>query len=254
MTPTSKPTILLVPGSYATAEMYDKLVSLITKAGYEYKLVPILSANDGTRLPAPTMEDDAARIRSDVLEVLDRDRDVVIVLSSYAGFPGSEALKGFGKPDRGEGAAAVVGILYAAALLPTEGECNRDLMTDKVPDYIKIGTPGGYMPFPSELGPFVFNDLTDPAEVERYTSLMVSQSSDSFSGKLSYAAWRHIPGIYVNTGKDMIVPPETQKFLLDRVAKEGGKVESVFWEDSGHCPMISQPERFFEQLIKVTEL
>lgn len=249
-----KPTFVLVPGSFSVIESYDKLTPVITKAGYEYKLVPLLSANDGTRFPAPTMQDDAAQIRKNVQEVLDKGSDVVLVLHSYSGVPGSEALSGLGHSDRPEGSAAVTGIVYIAAIVPVVGQSLLDLMFSYLPDDMKADNPGGYIKPNPEMYPFVFSDLTDPDEVEKYTNMMVRHTADSYRGVLGYAAWKDIPSIYISTGKDVVVPPELQNAMVEKAQKESGKMTKVLNEQSGHCPIISFPEWTTEQLIKATKL
>ena len=80
--------IALVPGSFATTVLYDKVVPLLEEAGYQTRGIELLSANEGTIMPAVQMEDDAAEIRKQLLEILDGGNNVVLCLQSYAGIHG----------------------------------------------------------------------------------------------------------------------------------------------------------------------
>ncbi|KAJ7455219.1 Alpha/beta hydrolase fold-1 [Mycena galericulata] len=249
----STTTFVLVPGSFSTVRGYDKLTPLLAQAGYKYELVPLLSANDGSQFPAPTMQDDAAHIRSQTLALLNQGQNVVLLLHSYAGVPGSEAVQGLGRTDRGPNATAVVGIVYMESYLPTTGDSVRKIMGALMPEEMQQGLPGAYFSFPMELAPFTFNDI-DPAEVEQYHEVLCSQSSDAYNGELGqYVAWKDIPSIYISTGKDLIIPLPPQNTMLERAERERGKVTKVFWEDSGHCPNVSRPGKVVEQLIEATK-
>ena len=135
--------IALVPGSFATTVMYDKVVPLLEKAGYKTSGIELLSATNEKPMPSVQMEDDAAAIRKHVISSLDSGYNVVLCLQSYAGIPGASACRGLGRKDRGEGKAAVVGILYAASFIPLEGESVRSIMDAYIPDFYKTGIPGG---------------------------------------------------------------------------------------------------------------
>ena len=245
---------VLVPGSFATTIMYDKVTTILEKAGYTVKPVELLSANDGSRLPAPQMTDDAAEIRSAILSILESGKNVVLALQSYAGFPGSEACKGLSQTDRGEGNTAVIGIVYAASFLPEQGKSLRDTMDAYMPEFYKAGIPGGYFPpVPPEMAGAVFNDITDQDEVLKYGKAMTGHSSDTYSGKLSYTAWKDIPGTTIIPGQDQIVATVEQENQYEHVVKSGGKIKRVFVEGGGHGITVTQPQLVVDELIALAK-
>jgi hypothetical protein len=246
---------VLVPGSFATTAMYDKVTPILEKAGYVVKPVELLSANDGSLLPAPQMTDDAAHIRSNILSVLESGKNVVLALQSYSGFPGSEAVKGLNQKDRGPDATAVIGILYAASFLPVEGNSLRDTMDSYMPEIYKLGVPGGYFePVPPEMAAAVFNDITDQEEALKYANSMTGHSSDSYSGKLSYAAWKDIPGTTIIPQLDLIIATEEQERQYEHAVKNNAKIKRVAAEGGGHVITVSQPQLVADELIALAKV
>jgi pimeloyl-ACP methyl ester carboxylesterase len=250
MSTTKDVVFVLVPGSFATSTMYDKVTPILEKAGYIVKPIELLSANDGSRLPAPQMTDDAAHIRSDILSILDSGKNVVLALQSYAGFPGSEAVKGLSLKDRGPNATAVLGIVYAASFLPEEGKSLRDTMDAYIPEFYKAGIPGGYLPpLAHEMVCATFNDVTDQEEILRYGRSMTGHSSDSYSGRVTYSAWKDIPGTTIIPQQDLIVPTVEQEKQFENAIKEGGKIKRVAVEGGGHGITVTQPQLVADELI-----
>ncbi|OIW31664.1 hypothetical protein CONLIGDRAFT_234566 [Coniochaeta ligniaria NRRL 30616] len=254
--------IVIVPGSFATTPPYEVLVKGLKAKGYNARVVGLLSVNDGTRLPPATMQDDAAEIRSAVQSILDdpeTPRNVVLAVHSYAGVPGTEAVKGLSKADRSAKGkdTAVVGLLYMAGFLPQEGQCVRDLMSKDVPEEFKHPSPGIYYPAtPVEYASFVFNDVEDPAEALRLHASFSRHSADSYDGKLSYAAWKDISSVQILPSIDMVIPVAGQEAMFEK-AKEVApeKMKQVIFEGAGHCFCLHGKwvERTVDEMIKLAE-
>ncbi|OIW30890.1 hypothetical protein CONLIGDRAFT_293534 [Coniochaeta ligniaria NRRL 30616] len=254
--------IVIVPGSFALPPPYDIVVEGFKSQGYNARVVALLSANDGTRFPAATMQDDAAEIRAAVESILDdpeKPRNVVLAVHSYAGFPGSEALKGLSKADRSAQGkeTAVIGFVGMASFLPQEGECLREVLgnvegspasEDKV--------PGGYLAaIPPEFAPYLFNDM-DPAEGVRLHATMSRHSSDSYDGKVSYAAWKDIPTLQIIPAIDLIIPVPLQELMYEKAKGAAPeKVTKVVYEGAGHCYLWAPTgvERTVADVVKLIE-
>lgn len=250
-------TFVLVPGSFVKAAEHDKLESLLRDKGHTVTLVELLSANDGTRTPPATADQDADHIRAAILSILDNDkRNVVLGVHSYSGIPGSSALRGLSQVDRAQAgkSTSVVGVVYVASFLPNEGQSVRDIMADHIQEPYKSGVPGDYLPaLPAEFLPLIFNDV-EQEEAAKYYGVMTRHSSDSYSGKCTYAAWKDIPSLQIIPGKDVIMPVEVQELMYKNAVANGGKVTRVFVEGAGHCVNISQPELVVDELIRLASL
>jgi hypothetical protein len=269
--------VVIIPGSFATAPPYEVLVEGLKARGYKARVVPLLSVNDGTRLPPATMQDDAAEIRSAVQSILDdpdHPRNVVLVVHSYSGFPGTEAVAGLSRAARSSSSAAVaglsraarssssaavVGILYMAALLPQAGQSARDIIrtNPNAPEEFKVSAPGTYYPaMPAESAPFIFNDGVDPDEAVRLLATFSRHSADSYDGKLSHAAWRDIPSVQIIPSIDLVVPVAIQEAMYEKVREVAPeKFRQVRYEGAGHgfCFHGVWIERTVEEIVQLAE-
>lgn len=123
----TKPSILIVPGSFAPAEIYDPVVEAVTARGHETQAVQLPSVGlkpepTPTREP-PTMYEDAAHIAALAAALADEGKDVVIIGHSYGGVPATESVRGLAKVDRRrEGKeGGLVRLAYFTALVPEVG-------------------------------------------------------------------------------------------------------------------------------------
>ncbi|RYP25510.1 hypothetical protein DL768_011474 [Monosporascus sp. mg162] len=250
---------VIVSGSFCKIAFYDTLIAHLHEQGHDARAVELLSANDGTRQPAATMEDDAAHIKDAITSILDDEsnpRNVVVLMHSYGGIPGSSALKGLSKADRfaqGKG-TAVVGIVYMGSFIIPLGQSLRETMGDAMPPEYRASQPGQYLQsISAELAPLIFNDLESPEDVGKYYSMMTRQSSDSFDGKLSYEAWKDIPSVQIVPEKDIIVPTQLQKAMYEQAVAAGGKITQIFLQGIGHAPNVSVTKLIAEEMVKLAE-
>jgi len=85
----NKPAILLVPGPFSPSSFYDVVVSKLQSHGFEAIGVDLVTVGKPSNEPAKTMEDDAAHIHEVATRYIDKGKDVIVVMNSYAGIPGS---------------------------------------------------------------------------------------------------------------------------------------------------------------------
>ena len=131
----SKPSIILIPGSFCLLPVYRPLFDAVSEAGYEIKgLHPPtvgLSSRQRRDGPAPSMYDDAAAIAREAEKLADQGKDVILVGHSYAGVPISQSTKGLGKEERKvQGKpGGIVQLAYMACLVPTIGNSALSLLS-----------------------------------------------------------------------------------------------------------------------------
>lgn len=121
----TKPIFVLVPGSFATPIWYEKVTSFLQKAGYEWEDAPLPSANsEGKYKVPPTVQDDATSIKGVISGLVDSGKEVIVVMHSYGGYPGTEATEGLAKVDlQKQGKeGGVVGLVYIAGWMPPVGK------------------------------------------------------------------------------------------------------------------------------------
>ncbi|KAL5329765.1 hypothetical protein ACEPPN_003283 [Leptodophora sp. 'Broadleaf-Isolate-01'] len=119
-------------------------------------------------------------------------------------------------------------------------------MGDNLPDSVK--NVGNYMKLNyDEDWKNIFSDLPE-TEAKHYMNQMANRSTVSFSGELTYPGYKFIPVTYLLTENDKIIPAESQREMIAFARGEGVEVK-VVETDSGHCPMLSIPEKTVEVLI-----
>lgn len=114
------PTILFVPGFWEGPAPFAEVSSLLQSAGFSTRTAELLST--GTVSPGnPGMHDDIAALRSTITELVDAQKDVVIVAHSGGAFLASNAIEGLGAKARlqqGMKGGVVKLVFLAGALFP----------------------------------------------------------------------------------------------------------------------------------------
>lgn len=124
----SKPSIILVPGSFALPEFYDETVNAVAQKGYDIRALHLPSVGaatgQGREGPLPTMNDDAAFIAKEVEKVADQGKQVVLFAHSYGGVPVTQSLRGLSVKDRQKQGkpGGVVALGYLTCLVPAVGQ------------------------------------------------------------------------------------------------------------------------------------
>lgn len=141
----SKPTFVLVPGAWHRTGYFSQIRAYLSGKGYPS--VAVATPSVGSDPPATSMGVDIDAVEAGVRKVLDGGDDVVLLMHSYGGGPGSEAagriaeevLKG-GPPAEG-GKGRIKRLVYVAAFVPIEGEpmgSPASVIPGFVPEYLEI--------------------------------------------------------------------------------------------------------------------
>lgn len=91
----SLPTILLVQGSFQIPQVYEKLVKGLIDQGYPtiHPRLPSCSDVDNPSFPQVSLVDDVLAIRSELIRHVEyEEKNVIVVMHSYGGLVGSEAI------------------------------------------------------------------------------------------------------------------------------------------------------------------
>jgi pimeloyl-ACP methyl ester carboxylesterase len=218
----SKPTIVLVHGSWADASGWNRVTLRLQRDGFTV----IAPAN-----PQRGIASDAAYLAS-VLETI--DGPIVLVGHSYGGAVITNAATGN---------ANVKALVYIAGFAPDLGETL---------DGIQAMNPGSevgpstlvFRPFPggvdAYLAPSAFPSAF-AADVPRATARVMAATQRPISGSIlteasGVPAWKTIPSWYLVPTRDKIIPPATERFMAKRAGAHTIEVRS------SHVAMISHPD------------
>lgn len=116
------PTVVIVPGACQPPSLYAPFAKGLEAHSIPSIVIPTPSV--GAYPGLKDFSDDVGLIRDTVSKLIDEAKDVVVLMHSYGGIPGSAALKGLGKSTRGseQKKNGVVRLVYVSTLLLKEGE------------------------------------------------------------------------------------------------------------------------------------
>lgn len=93
----TKPTIILVPGAWHRASSYGDLIKPLESAGYKVIAIDIPSVVAPGDEPTEGWTDDVTLIQKSIKAEADAGNDVAVLVHSYGGLPGAQAIEGFEK-------------------------------------------------------------------------------------------------------------------------------------------------------------
>ena len=148
----AKPTFLFVPGAWSTPAVFDLLTTALTTHEYRTQTIslPSVGANPGLH----DFSADVTAVREAVTTLANEGKDVIVVMHSYGGMPGSEALEGLGKEEReAKGkTGGVVRLVYIMSYAVPEGwQFTERGNLDPFPEWqdidAKVSGSSVFMPF-----------------------------------------------------------------------------------------------------------
>lgn len=131
----TKPAVIIVPGSFTTPDWYDSLVNGLKSKGYEAYVYALPSTSRKPPEEAATLADDADFFHKKLTELTNAGKDVVVLGHSYGGAVITETVHGL--TEKRDGKGRVVGLIYLSALAPLEGQSLASMTAHLEFDFIK---------------------------------------------------------------------------------------------------------------------
>jgi pimeloyl-ACP methyl ester carboxylesterase len=216
---------------------------------------------NGSRPPNADLYTDTALVRGYVESLADAGRKIVVLMHSYGGQVGSNALTGLGLEARqmtnGPATGGVVRLVYIAAFALDVGEAMMDMVkkmgnADLIPlafDFHEDGTVVSRDAKNLLVGPgpgLSDEDLdAEVARFERWNGTAMYQALES-------CAWADIPVSYICTKNDMTVPLTYQQVIIENLRSRGKEVPT-FELETGHCPQITMPNELADIVLGIVE-
>jgi hypothetical protein len=249
---------VLVPGSFSGPWIYEKVIPVLTAPPYSLPPSAIhqfgLPSATPTRPEGPaTLEDDVAALRAVLEPLADSGKSIVLVLSSYGGFPGTEASYGLSIASRSKlGKPGGISVMvYLAAYMPCVGESVVSMLNHPVPQ-----GPGGYQIMPAYTekgGAEVFGDLDSEQERRSVWERLNNHSCISVCGKIKQEGWRENKIVYLLPTLDVVISQPLQRSYLQKVREAGADIE-VIEREWGHAPMMGRQEEVAEIIARAAGL
>ncbi|KAH9987384.1 Alpha/Beta hydrolase protein [Xylariaceae sp. FL0662B] len=217
-----KPVILLITGSWVLPSMYDPLVEPLRVAGYEVHVTSHKTNSPTASQPLTTPYDDVPAIRELATTLADDGKDIVFVMHSYGGLPGSIACKGLGKAERQRTGkkGGVARLFFMTAWVPVEGKpgfetvpaglypCVKEFPVKHIIEdgWVRLDFEGRYDWF--------FEDV--PVEdCRRYAAQMTYSSSIQGATPISEVGYKDIPVSYLVAEHDNAFVPALQHHWIE---------------------------------------
>ncbi|KIX98567.1 uncharacterized protein Z520_05868 [Fonsecaea multimorphosa CBS 102226] len=234
----SKPVIVLVPGAWHVPEAYHLVVGELEAAGYETRGVKFASV--GSPEPLKDIQPDVEAIQQVMRPLIeDQGKDVLLVVHSYGGVVGNEAVKDLDKASRAKQGkkGGVSHIYFCCAFALPEGVSLMDALNQTPLPWFQINDSEDIVTPATPIDTF-YNDVDGP---EKYVAMLKPHSYRTFFSKMTNPGWKYIPSTYLLCEKDEAIPLHAQKGMVEGAQKAGAqmKVESM---DVSHSPFLSMPQ------------
>jgi len=230
----SKPVIVFVPGAWHPPACFEPVTERLEAAGYQTKGVNLASV--GAPVPLQDFQPDVEAIQLAMKPFIDEGKDVLLVVHSYGGVVGNEAVRGLDKASREKVGkkGGVSHIYFCCAFALPEGVSLMDALQGKPLPWFQISEDGQTVTPATPVETF-YNDVQN---AEQYPEILKPHSYRTFFSKVTYPAWQHVPSTYLLCEKDMAIPLHAQKGMVEG---SGGKIKAET-VDASHSPFLSMPE------------
>ncbi|KAJ0159558.1 hypothetical protein CTA2_9479, partial [Colletotrichum tanaceti] len=123
------PTVVFTPGAWHGPQSFDLVRAGLALKGYESKAITLPSV--GAEPATIGLEEDAAVLRSTIETLADAGKEVVVVVHSYGGMVGSNAVEGLGYLQRAANgqAGGVIMLMYLSAFAAPNATSLLDMLS-----------------------------------------------------------------------------------------------------------------------------
>lgn len=253
MSPNTKPAIVLAHGAWHVPQHYGHFIQQLQQAGFEV-VCPLLPTCDETKRLNASMYNDAQVIRSHVISLLNSSREVIMLLHSYGGAVGTEAVKDLSKGSRAPQGlhGGVVRLIYMCAFMLQVGESVGGASLPRpVPDPVALDTTTGTT-FLCEPPVQLFYADVEQECAKEMEALLVRQSGKAMTEVLTYPAWQYIPVTYLRTLEDQVLFPDWQDRQIKAVRDAGAELAVETFKTS-HSPFLSMPQAMVAAVERAAE-
>ncbi|KAJ6013218.1 hypothetical protein N7540_007809 [Penicillium herquei] len=233
----SSTTVIFIPGAWHNPECFDAVIQGLETDGYSTDVVHLPSVDPA--IPHSDFSEDVCQIRKQIELAADAGQRVVVVVHSYGGVPGCEAIRGLdwearqlkGQP------GGVVHLFFCCSFIVPEGKSlissfgGNDLPWFDISDDRLIVNPAS----PRET---FYNDMNE-VDAQRAMDALKPHSYQTFHSTLTFEAWRYVPSTYLYCLKDEAIPLFVQKMMVEEVAKGVNIHTDVV--DASHSPFYTAP-------------
>ncbi|OLN96282.1 Methylesterase 7 [Colletotrichum chlorophyti] len=237
---TTKPTFVLAPGAWHLATCYSPAQKILESRGHPVEAVEYPSV--GAEPPNKGLNDDADAVRAVLLRLADEGKEIVLVVHSYGGLVGANAVQGLGYKQRAkEGKkGGVISFVYLSAFVVPVGRCITELLGGQPLPWMKFD--GNYVT--AQTPEEVFYHDVEPELQKKAIADLKHQSAPVFSDAVTYEPWHEIDCMYFFCDEDKAIPLAVQQGMAALL----GTNAITYSSKASHSPFLSKPDDVAEGL------
>jgi pimeloyl-ACP methyl ester carboxylesterase len=221
--------IVLVHGAFADGSgSWSKVLAQLQAKGYNVIAV---------QNPLTSLTNDVAAAKRAIAQM---DGPVLLVAHSYGGMVITEA----GNDPK------VVGLVYVAALVPEEGQNGNDvnamMPTTGIEKEFQISSDG-FVSLSFKTVNERFAPDVSPEERNIIYATQVPLAAVAGEEKIQTPAWKNKPSWFIVAAQDRVISPDLERYKAKLIKATTLELKS------SHVPMISQPDKVTEFIIKAAQ-
>jgi len=246
------PTVVLVHGAWHTPPNYESYSNALKAGGFKVHC-PKLPSSSGKSPPDASFDDDVAAVRNVVKDLVETGDQVLMVMHSYGGAVGTDAIEGLTFADRKAAgkSGGVIHLFYMCAYILQPGTTIFNVVESVGvahlwPQFVENFDDG--LCFPVDPVQLFFGGM-EKDDVDKAMPHLVRFPMSAFKTKTNGSAWKNLPVTYILTQQDYSVPRFYQDFMLEQVRKEGVDLETEDYE-TAHSIFITKQEEMVQAVVK----
>ncbi|KAI9734755.1 MAG: hypothetical protein M1818_006742 [Claussenomyces sp. TS43310] len=251
----SLPTVVLVHGAWHTPPNYQSYIDALKAQGFTVHC-PHLPSCNGASPPTASLAEDVACVRDVVKPLVEAGERVLMLLHSYGGAVGTDAVEGLTFFDRRAAGqlGGVIHLLYLCAYILQPGSTIFGVVKEAGMDHLWpqfVDNAADGSTFPKDPVQLFFGSV-DKDVVDKALPHLVRSPMSAFTAETKGAAWRSVPATYVFTQQDYSVPRVYQDLMVEKVRAEGVVLRTEDYETS-HSVFITKQEEMVQAVRKAAE-
>ncbi|KAF6805871.1 hypothetical protein CSOJ01_09227 [Colletotrichum sojae] len=235
------PTIVFTPGAWHGPQSFDLVRAGLTLKGYPSEAITLPSV--GAEPATVGLEQDAAALRSTLETLADAGKQIVLVVHSYGGMVGSNAVSGLGWQQRLDAGktGGVIMMVYLSAFAAPNNTSLLDMLSGEYLPWMRVDEKGDKV-FADTPEKIFYADV-DPVLTAKAISELSWESKRVFSDPATYEPWNNgIEVMYFHCELDQAIPLATQEAM----AAQFPAGYTTFYANTSHSPFLSRPDLVIE--------
>ncbi|KAL6718755.1 hypothetical protein ACLMJK_002989 [Lecanora helva] len=216
----TKPTVVFIPGAWLGQQTYNDFISFLEESSFPTKYISYPSLNPSNNAITDAAADTESILENAFLPLIEAEgKDVVVIMHSYGGVPGSAAAKGLGKHTRSrEGKrGGVIGLIHISGFVLPQGMSVADGQGGDLPEWVIQNEPSTGLTMPHDPMNTLSADI-DPAAAKASASNLLPHALLAFKSPAPAPAWTE-PGwegrlAYLVCTEDRAIPKAGQEAMV----------------------------------------